>query len=82
MVDNGYWTQADRNRLTNWWKQYGVTGRYEVATGRYFYYTYPGGVETQNLDHTVSLPGESIRGGADLATEAVAGVAIPGPALP
>lgn len=72
LIDQKYLTREQKNQNNNWWGLYGVKGRYDAASNRYLYYTYPGGVETTHVD----------TGGADAATEKASGQDIPGPKLP
>lgn len=82
LIDSGVITREQKNQNNNWWALNGVKGRYDAATKRYLYYTYPGGVEKENVDATLSFPDEPVRGKADTATEVVSGKPIPGPPLP
>lgn len=70
-VANEIWTDAQSHTIANFWFYNGVKGR-RAPDGRYLYYTYPDGVETEHVDD----------GGADAATTAASGKTIPGPVLP
>lgn len=78
LIDGHYITRDQKNINNNWWGLNGVKGRYDGTT--YYFYTYPGGVETTNVDATVST--NPTLGKADGATESASGQTMPGPALP
>ena len=80
LIAGGHLTRDQKNLGNNWWGLNGVKGRRDGS--RYVYFTYPGGVETTNVDQTTSAPGDPVRGRADAATEQTCGLPIPGPALP
>lgn len=78
LIEGGYITRDQKNLNNNWWALNGVKGRYDGTT--YYFYTYPGGVETTNIDATIST--NPTLGKADVATEEASGQTMPGPPLP